>query len=404
MTRLEGERYEEHQHSGGGKQQESLLEARSFAAGDLADDGRAGNETKPTASDSDADSGSGRGLKGRVATDDRQSRGEHRCHSHTSGEDGGPSQIGIFELQHGVGGDGDQDGSAHQRLSRGDIGEERSGDDQASNQEAEGEAEGEDVEGLLFGDALGDQVADEPVPDADFGGDVKEEQKRRKQQARVGEQCGGVRDLELHDSAGLGHFGHAMEGEGNDSEGGGEVAEFEGVTTQEVGGDKGRRDAAEAEEGVEAVEKGLGVVGFNVVDEGVSAGDDDAATDAEDKHGDLNVGEVLGARQGEERQSDEAEAEQEADLFALEVDERALEQGADDEADGLCGGNAAVLPGAEAEALGQIRENTAKHGGDHAVNKDGQYGGHNQHRRVIHKPLQTITDSKEIEGFGPLLQ
>ena len=52
-------------------------------------------------------------------------------------------------------------------------------DGDAADEHAEGESEREDVEGARFGNALGDEMAGEPVPHADFAGDVEKQEELR---------------------------------------------------------------------------------------------------------------------------------------------------------------------------------------------------------------------------------
>ena len=83
--------------------------------------------------------------------------------------------------------------------------------------------------------------------------------------------------------------------------------------------------------------------------------------------------------QREERDGDEGEAEDEADLVALRVEQGADGERGDDEAEGLGEGDCAVLRGGEMEAVGEVGENGAEHGGDHSVDEDGENGGEDQH-------------------------
>ena len=117
----------------------------------------------------------------------------------------------------------------------------------------------------------------------------------------------------------------------------------------------------------------------DVADEGIGSGDDDAAADSEHKkkHDD---GAITGrAWQSIERDGDERESEDESGFFAFVVEQRSDGEGGENESKGLGEGDGAVLAGREMEALGQFGQDGAQHGSDHAVDKDGDNGGEDQH-------------------------
>ena len=83
-----------------------------------------------------------------------------------------------------------RDGHGDRRVQRdGDGGhvDEDGRDSDTADEEAEGESEREDVEGARLGNALGDEVARKPVPDADFAGDVEEEEESQEKEQGAAE-------------------------------------------------------------------------------------------------------------------------------------------------------------------------------------------------------------------------
>ena len=66
----------------------------------------------------------------------------------------------------------------------------------AADEQAERESEGEDVERARLGNALGDEVARQPVPHADFAGDVEEEEGSEQEEQRAAEDGAGLGEHE----------------------------------------------------------------------------------------------------------------------------------------------------------------------------------------------------------------
>ena len=123
------------------------------------------------------------------------------------------------------------------------------------------------------------------------------------------------------------------------------------------------------------------MVGADVADEGVGAGDDDASAYSEEKEQEEDAAVAGRARQSKERDGDEGKAEHESDLFALGVEQRADADGGDDEPEGLDEGDGSVLAGGEAEAVGEVGQDGAQHGGDHSIDEDRDDGCKDQHAK-----------------------
>jgi hypothetical protein len=83
--------------------------------------------------------------------------------------------------------------------------------------------------------------------------------------------------------------------------------------------------------------------------------------------------------QREERDSDEGQAEYEADFVSFGVEQRPDGERGDHQAERLSECDGPVLGWSEAEAIGEIGQDGAEHGGNHSVDKDGENGSKNQH-------------------------
>ena len=109
-------------------------------------------------------------------------------------------------------GDGHGDGGGEKHLDGGDADEDgRDGD--AAEEQAEGESEREDVEGAGLGNALGDEMAGQPVPDADFAGDVEEEEGSEEEEEGAAEDGAGLGEDKAGAGGGRGHVGDRVNGE-----------------------------------------------------------------------------------------------------------------------------------------------------------------------------------------------
>jgi len=58
-------------------------------------------------------------------------------------------------------------------------------------------------------------------------------------------------------------------------------------------------------------------------------------------------------------------------------------EGRDHEAEGLGEGDGSILGWRKVEAVGEIGQDRAEHGGDHSVDEDGEYGGEDEHAEVF---------------------
>ena len=87
-------------------------------------------------------------------------------------------------------------------------------DGDAADEQAERESQGKDVEGARFGDALRDEVADEPVPDADFAAHVEEEQESEEKEGGAAEDGTCIRKDEAACTGGRRHVGGDLDGKG----------------------------------------------------------------------------------------------------------------------------------------------------------------------------------------------
>src|SRR5208282_4325014 len=107
--------------------------------------------------------------------------------------------------------------------------------------------------------------------------------------------------------------------------------------------------------------------------------DDDASANAQKEEQKNDSAVAARLRKGEERAGDAEEAEDETDLVALRIEQRADGERGDHQAEGLGESYCPVLRGREVEALGEVGEDSAEHGGDHSVNEDGEDGGEDEH-------------------------
>jgi hypothetical protein len=170
-----------------------------------------------------------------------------------------------------------------------------------------------------------------------------------------------------------GLYGERDEGEPGDG-----VAEADPVAVEEIRGDEGRGEAAESEEDVDEVESRGAMRFSDVAGERVGAGDNDAAAHAEEKEEHDDAAESGGARDSKERDEDEGEAEDESDFFSEVVEERADAERGDHESEGLSERDGAILARGELKAAREIGEDSAEHGGNHAVDEDGDDCGEDQ--------------------------
>ena len=151
----------------------------------------------------------------------------------------------------------------------------------AAQDESECESEREDVERARLRHALGDEVAWQPVPDADLAGHVKKEVEAEQQKQWLGQQRREMRGAHGRGSQRRRHGREGFDGEnghGQHRDGGGEARP---VFAEEVGGEEGRGESAEAEEEVDDVEHDGAMLGCGRTGQRVGAGDHDASACAQ---------------------------------------------------------------------------------------------------------------------------
>src|ERR1700722_11400237 len=137
-----------------------------------------------------------------------------------------------------------------------------------------------------------------------------------------------------------------------------------------------------------------------VADQGVGAGDERAAADSEQEEQKHDAAKAARARQGKQSDGDEGEAENKADFFALDIEQRADGDRGKHEAQGVRRGDGAGLAGREMEALGEFGKDRAQHGGDHSVDENGEDGGEDQHARSSIKFLVREIDPASLLMAG----
>ena len=124
-------------------------------------------------------------------------------------------------------------------------------------EQAERESQREDVERARLGNALGDEVARQPVPHADLAGDVEKEEEPEQKEQRPAEDGAGIGEDEARGCRwARACVVTAWIDERDDGERGDGVAEADPVALEEIGGDEGRGQPAEAEEEIDQVERG----------------------------------------------------------------------------------------------------------------------------------------------------
>lgn len=85
------------------------------------------------------------------------------------------------------------------------------------------------------------------------------------------------------------------------------------------------------------------------------------------------------AGQGEELYNDEGQAENEPDLVAFVIEQRAHALRGDEEAERLREGDTSILSRGEPEAIRQCGQVGSQYGGDHPVDEDGEDRGEDQY-------------------------
>ena len=210
--------------------------------------------------------------------------------------------------------------------------------------------------------------------------DVEEEKETDHEQQRAAKDGGDPGENKARSAGWRRHMRKTLHGQRGNSERGNRVAKAAPVALEEIGGNKWRGKAAEAEKEIHEVQCCGSMRLTHAAHQCVGSSDDDAAADAEEEKQNHNPAEPLRTRQQEERKRDARQAEDEAYLVTFAIEQRAYRKRGDHQPQSLCEGDGAVLRWRQAEAIRQLRKDCAQHRGDHSVDKDGQDGAENQHR------------------------
>ena len=117
--------------------------------------------------------------------------------------------------------------------------------------------ERQNVERARFGNALGDQMARQPVPHAHLAGDVeKQEEAEQEKQGPAEDAARHRRGRSLLLRRGQAFASTVCMASVSDGEQGDGVAEADPVPLEEIGGDEGRGQTSESKEEIHQVERG----------------------------------------------------------------------------------------------------------------------------------------------------
>lgn len=244
----------------------------------------------------------------------------------------------------------------------------------------------ENVQRFRFIDVAADEIAGEPVPDADLAGDIKEEEKRQQIKDGAADDVADFGHFEAQLAGGRGNLRDQIGDERHDAESRAQVAQLElggGVAVEEIRGDEGREESAEAEEQVQEIQCRRAVRFADVAGKRIGSGDDDAAAKPEHEIKNHEVRGAAGGGESGERAGDENESAEESGFLAAHIDEGADGDGRNEESDGLRESDSAVLLPGEIEELRKGRHDGAEHRGDDAVNEDRQDRGEDDHKWLM---------------------
>jgi hypothetical protein len=121
----------------------------------------------------------------------------------------------------------------------------------------------------------------------------------------------------------------------------------------------------------------------DVADERVCAGHHNAPAHPEQEQKEENTAEARRARQGIERDSDEGKSKDEAEFFALAIEQRAYPNRGDDQPQSLHEGDGSILSRGQLEPIRQVGKDGTQHGGNHSIDEDGYNGGEDQHAALL---------------------
>ena len=116
-----------------------------------------------------------------------------------------PAAVGLTVRSMKKRGDGHGDGGCQQDLNRGHA-DENGRDADAADEQAERKSERKDVERAGLGNALGDEVAGKPVPDANLAGYVEEEEGSEQEEQWTAKDWAGVGEDKARGCRGCGHL------------------------------------------------------------------------------------------------------------------------------------------------------------------------------------------------------
>ena len=170
-----------------------------------------------------------------------------------------------------------------------------------------------------------------------------------------------------------------MNDQRNHSEGCNGITKADPIALEKICGDERSRESAQSEEKIQKVECSRAMVRRHCADQGVGSCNNDAAAHTEQEEQEYDAPKTFRAGQGEERNNNEGQSENETNLVALIIEQRAYTYRGDDQPKSLRERDGSILCRGEAETLGQFRQDRAQHGGDHPVNKDGKDSSEDQH-------------------------
>ncbi len=117
----------------------------------------------------------------------------------------------------------------------------------------------------------------------------------------------------------------------------------------------------------------------NTADQRVGAGDHDAATQPEQKQKQYDAAETRRPRQREERDGNQRQPEDKANLVALVIEQRTHADRGHHQTQRLHEGDGSVLRRRQMKPVRQVGQDGAQHGGDQSIDEDSEDSGKDQH-------------------------